>query len=94
MTSRDFCFWLQGLFELQPGLTELTEQQVTLIKRHLAMVFIHEIDPSMGGKGDQDKLNNIHTPVEIFPSTPVSPTIPVWPTNPTTALDNKPKMRC
>lgn len=45
MTSRDFCYWLQGLFELSDPKT-LDERQVDLIKRHLNMVFIHEIDPS------------------------------------------------
>ena len=45
MTSRDFAFWLQGLFELAEPET-LDEKQTELIKRHLALVFIHEIDPS------------------------------------------------
>ncbi len=45
MTSRDFAYWLQGLFELADPET-LNEKQTDLIKRHLALVFIHEIDPS------------------------------------------------
>lgn len=43
MTARDFCYWLQGLFELgAPG--HLTPQQTDLVKRHLALVFKHDID--------------------------------------------------
>jgi hypothetical protein len=45
MTSRDFCYWLQGVFE-GAKVTSLNEEQVKVIKNHLSMVFIHEIDPS------------------------------------------------
>jgi hypothetical protein len=45
MKSVEFCYWLQGLFELgKPA--ALTEEQTALVKKHLDMVFIHEIDPS------------------------------------------------
>jgi hypothetical protein len=47
MTARDFCYWLQGFFEISRGARSLTEEQVTVIKNHLALVFKHEIDPSM-----------------------------------------------
>ncbi len=60
MTSRDFVYWLQGYFEISKE-TQLDEHQVDLIKRHLGMVFIHEIDPSYGGKDVQEKLNEIHS---------------------------------
>lgn len=46
MTSRDFCFWLQGFFELQGTNQAITPEQVQIIKNHLKLVFIHEIDPS------------------------------------------------
>jgi hypothetical protein len=47
MTSRDFCYWLQGFFEL--GGTEaaqkgLTPAQAECVARHLRLVFAHEID--------------------------------------------------
>jgi hypothetical protein len=38
MTSRDFCFWLQGLFEVGNP-QELNVVQTTLIKQHLSLVF-------------------------------------------------------
>jgi len=44
MNSIDFCFWLQGHFELSES-KSLTNTQVTAIKRHLNLVFKHEIDP-------------------------------------------------
>jgi hypothetical protein len=46
MTSRDFCFWLQGHFELAKPIT-IDATTTELIKRHLNLVFKHEIDPSM-----------------------------------------------
>lgn len=59
MTSRDFAYWLQGLFELENPKT-LNKQQTNLIKKHLSLVFKHEIDPSMGDANIQNELNNIH----------------------------------
>jgi hypothetical protein len=59
MTSRDFCFWLQGFFEIQDP-KSLDEKQLEAVKKHLSLVFIHEIDPSMGDKKEQDKLNQHH----------------------------------
>jgi hypothetical protein len=67
VTSRDFCYWLQGLFELtevdanKKHMSEtLSIQQVAAIKRHLAMVFKHEIDPSFGNATMQNELTVIH----------------------------------
>lgn len=64
MTSRDFCYWLQGYFEIQGEgpYRSLSNDQVDCIKRHLNMVFEHEIDPSAGDKQHQDALNFIHSP--------------------------------
>lgn len=62
MTSRDFVYWLQGVFELADPKT-LNEKQTDLIRRHLNLVFYHEIDPSMGDKEHQGKLNSIHNGV-------------------------------
>lgn len=77
MTSRDFCFWLQGFFEIEQAhgkaeLPVLNTSQVEMIKRHLGLVFLHEIDPSMGSKEKQDKLNQIHDDVES-----ISPFLPI-----------------
>lgn len=61
MTSRDFCFWLQGYFELAlPHVNVINQEQIDIIKKHLNLVFVHEIDPSHGNKEHQEKLNNIH----------------------------------
>lgn len=62
MKSRDFCFWLQGYFELKDeGGHGLNKEQFEIVKKHLALVFKHEIDPSMGGKEHQKELNEIHS---------------------------------
>lgn len=60
MQSRDFCFWLQGYLEVSNP-KEINEEQTTMIKKHLALVFKHEIDPSMGGEVHQNELNTIHS---------------------------------
>lgn len=64
MTSRDFCFWLQGFFEMRGGddVESITAAQADLIQRHLGLVFIHEIDPSAGPAEHQKKLNEAHAP--------------------------------
>lgn len=66
MTSRDFCYWLQGYFEVahNSGERELTPAQVACIRAHLALVFKHEIDPSMGGPEHQAELNTIHEAIK------------------------------
>lgn len=38
----------------------ITDDQTRVIKVHLAMVFKHEIDPSMGDKKHQDMLSRLH----------------------------------
>ena len=60
MTSRDFCYWLQGFFELSGGGGELTQAQVGAVRKHLALVFKHEIDPSHGDEKHQAALDQIH----------------------------------
>ena len=59
MTSRDFCYWLQGVFEVNDPVA-LDERQVAVIRAHLNMVFIHEIDSSMGDEKKQTSLNAAH----------------------------------
>lgn len=58
MKSTEFCYWLQGLFELGNPQC-LDARQTDLIKKHLAMVFIHDIDPSYP-KNQQKDLNAAH----------------------------------
>lgn len=59
MTSRDFCYWLQGYFEVS-GITHVGEKEIAIIKNHLNMVFKHEIDPSHGDAAHQKMLSDAH----------------------------------
>jgi phosphoenolpyruvate carboxylase len=72
MTSRDFCYWLQGIFEvIQPE--TLNSRQIAQIRAHLNMVFIHEIDPSFPEE-QQEKLNVAHNePEKLKPNTEYKP---------------------
>ena len=58
MKSVEFCYWVQGMFELTDT-KELNEQQTEMIKKHLQLVFVHEIDNSYP-ENQQSKLNDIH----------------------------------
>lgn len=58
MKSVEFCYWLQGLFELGDPVT-LDKDQLKLVRKHLNMVFVHEIDPSYPAE-QQGKLNSLH----------------------------------
>ncbi len=69
MQSRDFIYWLQGFFEIS-GDNNLSPKQVEIIRNHLNMVFIHEIDPSMGDKKEQDKLQEAHDGPGYLPYNP------------------------
>jgi hypothetical protein len=66
MKATEFCYWLQGMFELVAP-QALDSRQTTLIKEHLAMVFIHEIDPSYP-KEQQVELNKAHGGTTFDPS--------------------------
>lgn len=63
MRSRDFCYWLQGWFELNGTIDHregATKETLQVIRNHLNMVFKHEIDPSNGSAEHNKKLNDIH----------------------------------
>ena len=63
MNTIDFCYWLQGYFEISEG-KELSEKQVEIIKNHLNLVFKHEIDPLRDSQTTTPNsvLNNAHSP--------------------------------
>lgn len=76
MTSRDFCYWLQGYFEIlastNNGVTDapqstLNANQVACVRNHLNMVFKHEIDPSHGDAAHQQELAAAHAGKPVPP---------------------------
>ena len=61
MKAHEFCYWLQGFFEISNESEQpLSKTQVKIIQNHLNMVFIHDIDPSYPND-QQDVLNTAHT---------------------------------
>jgi hypothetical protein len=68
MKSQEFCYWLQGWLEMT-GATEMTARQLEIMKKHLEMVFIHEIDPQYPEK---TKLDAAHSslPAHLHPGGP------------------------
>lgn len=78
MTSRDFCYWLQGFFEVreagqQVQNVDLTAEQVICVRNHLNMVFKHEIDPSHGDTAHQAVLSQAHQGGGVLSSSPKFP---------------------
>lgn len=75
MTSRDFCYWLQGFFELNAQTTtsppQLNAAATDCVMRHLALVFKHEIDPSAGPPEHQKVLDQIHQASAAEPNNPL-----------------------
>lgn len=68
MQAKDFCFWLQGMFEVVDP-KELTSEQVAIIKQHLALVFKH--DPTMAHPAPPTTLRPFLEPLrepDKFPS--------------------------
>lgn len=68
MKPEEFCYWLQGFFELSEA-TTLSGKQIEMIKNHLNLVFFHSIDPKATegmtkeeAAKKQEKLYNIHDP--------------------------------
>ena len=68
MQARDFCYWLQGYFELNADdITRegLTGGQMKKITKHLDMVFYHDIDKDGVSEEGQEALNHLHgTPID------------------------------
>lgn len=61
MTPQNFCYWLQGFFEITgTDIKSLNEKQINMIKAHLRLVFRDSIDPSMGNTAHQQTLSQIH----------------------------------
>lgn len=69
MTSRDFCYWLQGFYEILGGDPIISANQSNIIRRHLNLVFKHEIDPSM--PDPTGELQAIHDGKPPFNSKPL-----------------------
>jgi hypothetical protein len=62
MTAVNFCYWLQGFFEVSLEDRPITVEQMTIIRQHLHLVFKHEIDPSLGDEEHIKELQQIHKP--------------------------------
>lgn len=61
MTSIDFIYWLNSFFYLFENNKALSPEQVQIIKNHLKLVFLYEIDPSYyDNKVLQQFFPNIH----------------------------------
>lgn len=63
MKASEFCYWLQGYIEIghdQMHQHGLNYEQTEIIKKHLALVFKHELDKTHGDDKHQAELQSIH----------------------------------
>ena len=56
MTPRDFCFWLQGYFEIGGSDTALSGAQIAMLRKHLDSVFEAKTEPAMPFKQEGQQL--------------------------------------
>ena len=69
MTSRDFCFFLQGFLEVSGPDAEINKAKLDIIRNHLNLVFKHEIDPSMPDPtGELQALHDGKPPITDGPN--------------------------
>ena len=63
MNTIDFCFWLQGYFELSND-AGMSEAQIKTVREHLNLVFLHEIDQLRESQTTTipSVLNSTHSP--------------------------------
>ena len=68
MKASEFCYWLQGVFEVAK-LEELDKEQTQIIKNHLGLVFVCELDKieEVETGLDASSLNDIHNATNNSP---------------------------
>jgi len=69
MKAENFAYWINGYFELNEGKKGLSAKQVQIIKNHLNMVFVHDIDPKLGDKEHLEELDEAHNFERFDPHT-------------------------
>ncbi len=91
MKATDFAYFLQGMFELTDTKT-LDEKQVQMIKNHLKLVFLYDIDPSYSDdKTLQAIFQNIHDGKKPFEGINITQIVEEKPQNNHGTLLQKPK---
>jgi len=66
MKASEFCYWLQGYFEISDK-SALTIDQGEMVKRHLGLVFKHELD-APDPTGDLQAIHDGKPPIKPNPS--------------------------
>lgn len=62
MKPENFCYWLQGFFEISEG-NQLTEKQTEIIKRHLELVFFN-VTNNQSANTKEVSINSLIIPRE------------------------------
>lgn len=61
MKASEFAYWLNGFFEIAESNTGLSQRQLEIIKNHLKLVFLYDIDPSYSKDARVQKImQNVH----------------------------------
>lgn len=71
MTAQDFCYWLQGAFELE-NREALDKNQIQIIQDHLNLVFKKETPVRNSFlEESRERYKGVPLPFGPFPSSPV-----------------------
>ncbi len=64
MKPEQFCYWLQGFFELNGNTNTLSPSQIRAIENHLGLVFLHTLDPENDASTttSAETMNLFHNP--------------------------------
>lgn len=69
MTPEQFCFWLQGLFELSDP-KQLTKAQVKMVKEHLDLVFEHAAGEPAPPLTEEEQALGLAKRSDLYPGDP------------------------
>ncbi len=75
MTSQAFCYWLMGFIEVTEAEEcdrpkaplSLSSARLACVKKHLSLVFAHELDKAGVPAAQQDTLNHLHHGADVRP---------------------------
>ena len=67
MNRVNFCYWLQGYFEIANP-KGISKEELKMIKSHLQLTFKNDIDLEYGDKSHQKKLSELHWEGRDIPS--------------------------
>lgn len=64
MSSLEFCYWLQGYFEIRREEVGLSDKQIEIIKDHLQLIF-NKVTPNRNVPNYYPSIGSVITPTSL-----------------------------